>query len=433
MLQLIPPLIRARAERLFALLAVAALAARVIVAYGTAGSDLPQFLAFVESMSLQCPYSTGHPDGMDWPYGWPYPYSILLLVLLRAIHAIACPCLLEYGWEGGVYRVVVDPAWAGSVKLSFIAGDAAASYAIYLLAGRGRLGAALALAYLTSPMAFYVSSVYGMFDPIPAALLLLSLYLLARGMPGRAGLVAGAAAGFKQTAIPGVLGAATAAPAVFGVAAASVAAAAYGAPILACPGDTGFFHWIREAVSKPGLPEPLVYSLNGVSSLAVYLYHRGVEWAPVLTRLWPAAFILLSLASLAAAWRRRDPVVAALLFQASFTATYWRVNPQYTVIVLGLALAAWPRLGRRARAAAAAAYTSLAAWGVLYPQGFWARVHMPRETWAARILDALTIGGGEAHFLVVSLAFTLSLYALVLVSLVETGPRAGRGAGLHRG
>jgi len=441
LLALTPPLDAATTMAL-ALLALTG-AFKAAVAGATAGSDVPQFLAFAESLGFPCLYSSGDPRGQDWPYPWPYPYGPLFALILKAVHAVTCPCWLEAGWDGSTYRVIVDPSWAAALKAVYLAADAAAAALVYDLAGRGRRGVLAALAYYANPINVYVTAVYGMLDPIPIALLLASIAAVTRGRTSLGGVLAGAALAVKQTVLPALAVLAVAAPPLYTLYWASTAAWAYAPTLLCCPGDTGFLKAVLSSLSEPRPPEPLVYSMNGLASIAVLLHRRGAEWALTLLEAWPLAYAALSAAALYAAYRRRSVLAAALLGYAAFTASYWRVNPQYTLGIAALAPAAWATLSKPGKAAAAAASAALAAWGLLYPMGFWARAHMPGESAAAALLDAVTFGPvGDEAYAAVQAVFTLSLYALIAAEAIEAarsrrrprlpGPQPGESRGRGR-
>lgn len=394
-----------------ALVLLLAIILRAVPLYGSSGSDLPQFLAFAESMGFPCVYSSGHPWGMDWPYPWPYPYGPLFLLLLKAVYRLVCPCLLEYGERPWGYTVIVDPLWAAAVKAIYAAFD----LLIVVLLYRIRWWAGLV--YAVHPMALYVSSIYGMLDPIPVALLLAGLLYLEKGREILGGALLGLAVAFKATVVPGSLAALSAMPGGFPWAL-TTAGASYGVSFLACPGDTGFFHAVSSLIGTPGLPRPIVYSFNGVSSLAIYLADHGYEWAEEIPRLWPLAAAPLYIAALIQSYRLRSPLLAGYLGSAAFMAAYWRVNPQYTVGVVALGLASLELQCRLQRLGTLLAVLATGAWGVSYPLDFWAHVHMPREYWTAKLLDAVSIGVvSPGFYLAVSLVFTLGLYLVVLGGL----------------
>lgn len=379
--------------------------------YGSSGSDLPQFLAFAETMVFPCVYASGYPSGMDWPYPWPYPYGPLFLLLLKVVHGLVCPCLLQYGQGPGGYTVIVDPLWAAAVKAVYAAFD------VWIVVLLYRLRWWAGLAYAVHPMALYVSSIYGMLDPIPVALLLAGLIALEEGRSIAGGVLAGLSIAFKATVVPGGLAALLALPGGLPWAL-GVAGAGYGVSFLACPGDTGFFHAIAGLIGTPGLPRPMVYSFNGLSSLAIYLVDRGHAWAEGIPRLWPLAAAPLYLAALLQARWTRRPLLAGYLGMAAFIAAYWRVNPQYTIGVVALGLASLGLQCRVQRLGTLLAVLAAGAWAIAYPLDFWARVHMPREYPTARLLDAISLGVGSAEFyLAISLVFTLGLYLVVLGGL----------------
>ncbi|GAB6147806.1 hypothetical protein [Stetteria hydrogenophila] len=71
-------------------------------------------------------------------------------------------------------------------------------------------------------------------------------------------------------------------------------------------------------------------------------------------------------------------MAAAGLSYAAYTATYWRVNPQYLVPTVALALLLAGRAGRPSVKALSGAVALLAGlWPLMYPVSFWAHVHIP--------------------------------------------------------
>jgi len=399
------------------LVALLGAAVRLALAPGSAGSDIPQFLAFAESMGPgPCMYQSAVPQGEDWPYPWPYPYGPVLAVILALAYRLVCPCRLDAYYDGGHYVVIVDPVWALALKTIFILFDIIIILFIYSLwaVDKPRVALATALAYALSPMALYTTAVYGMFDAIPTALFLAGLYAAQRGRKKiLGGALMGLAAATKHTLILPTLAATIAlGPATLMAGLAVVGAAS--SVFLLCPTTTAFY-MLAARVATPGPTEPVVYSFNGISSLATLLYREGWEEALILVEAWPVPFLLLSGAVLYRVARRRDPLEAAFLAYAAFTATYWRVNPQYMLTLTALGLAALPGLDPRLRAPAALSLVLVNLWPLLYPTEFWYYVHVEEPGPAARVVDLLTLDVLDPRvYVVLSLMITASLYILVV-------------------
>jgi len=406
--------------RLLAVLAVGA-AIRLLLAPGSAGSDIPQFLGFARSISPSpCMYQHAIPLGEEWPYPWPYPYGPVLAFILWIVHSLVCPCTLDYGYEGGSYIVVVDPAWALSLKLVYTFFDLAIAAGLYAIWSRRdrRAGLLAAAAYSLSPMAIYITAIYGMFDAIPTAVFTAGLALAVRGRRIAAGALMGLAAATKHTLMLPAL-ASTIAMGAGPLMAALMALGAASSLFILCPTTTAFYA-LAARVAIPGPTEPIVYSFNGLSSLATYLYRQGWEDALILVKLWVVPFTVLVLAALYRAARRRDPVDAALMAYAAFIAAYWRVNPQYMLTLVALGLAALPGLIRRLRAPLLAALALANAWPILYPSEFWYYVHVPEPGPAQDLVARATLDVLDPlAYVVLSLTITASLYILVIAGALE--------------
>jgi len=389
---------------------------RLALAPGSAGSDIPQFLAFAASIDPgPCMYQNAVPHGEEWPYPWPYPYGPVLAVILSLAYRLACPCSLEAYHEGGRYIVTVDPGWALTLKTIFTLFDAAIILVIYLLWAKEkpRTAAAVALAYALSPIALYTTAIYGMFDAVPTAMFLAGLYAARKSHRIMGGALMGLAAATKHTLLLPTLAATLAlgAPALMaGLAVLGAASSVF----LFCPTTTAFY-MLAARVSVPGPTEPIVYSFNGVSALATLLYREGWEEALLLVEAWPIPFLILTGAALYVAAKRRDPLVGALLAYAAFAATYWRVNPQYMLTLTALVLAAMPGLDRRLRGPAGLSLVLVSLWPLLYPSEFWYYVHVEEPGPAAGMVDLATLGVLDPRvYVVLSLMITASLYVLVV-------------------
>ena len=411
-------------------LIVLAFAFRLFVAPYSSGSDIPQFAGFVDTLlsSGPCFYvSASTPQGEPWPYPWLYPYGPTLVLLL------AIPCRVvkarpEWGWVDGTYIVSVPGSLAAAVKSVFIAGDAAVTLAIYLIA-RKRAGPdtalALAAAYALSPAVVYTSSIYGMFDQVAAAFLLAAV---AARSPGLRGFLAGLALATKPTLIlPSLAVALTGRGRIRSLAALALAIAVLTAPfVMPCPeslkGILGALTWR----GGPTIPLPSVYSFSWLGSIVAYLYEaRGVDYSRVLEA-WPILALVLAIPALKAS---RTPARAALAFYLVFTASSWSVNYQYLTPLVALILAAYPELrSRLSRLLASLIVVHASVWPILYPSEFWFSVHTHQQnSLAARLVSALTLD--KIYGGLPSLVYALILGGLeiALLAVMAWEERSGRG------
>ncbi len=419
---------------LLAWIIAAGVAVRLLVAPYTSGSDIPQFAGFADTFLrhglkfyLYCSSRSARAEG--WAYPWPYVYGPLFILMLGALR-LAAPGRVFHGVMGGEYVVYAPRDWVYALKMLYVAGDAASAVLIYLIARangvgkrRALLGSAL---YMFNPMVFYVSSVYGMLDPVMLAFILGGLLLLHKREWETWGLVLlGLALAVKPTAVYAFI------PLVFYYARRGfwsaaktfavpvVVAAALYAPFLAsAPGSLSVYIEAVKSVSCPCYSVPVPYSFNGLSSIAFYAWnHAGVNTSYIL-RLWPllmAPFLLLVLVS---STRARSPVTAAGLGYIVYTLAYWRVNYQYLVPSIGFAVLLF-LAGRgcpRVKASSLAFQFLAGLWPLMYPMSFWAWVHMPAPNpTVIRVLDSFSLMVfDDLAYVYYSLLLTLSEAVLVV-------------------
>ncbi|QDA31069.1 hypothetical protein FH039_04870 [Thermococcus indicus] len=414
-------------ERALALILLAGLTVRLALAPYSAGSDLAQFYGFAGTMleKKACFYAyadwVGY-SGKGWPYPWPYVYGPVLAYLLAGIRFLVGGGV-EYFWSGGVYHVYVDPTWAFSVKLVFIAADTATAVLIYLLLRKkgeweGVMGGAV---YYLNPMVIHVSAVYGMFDALALAPFLLALYL--EGRKEASPFLQGLSLAVKHTLLfpaivslweyllDGVGGLKRAALLFVG------AIAPFLPMLLLCPSSLQKLPELMRGI-EVGYPLPLSYSMNGFVSLATYFHEvYGVETLIFIEHWYVPAGFLLFLTLLRHSFER-NLIVSVSLAYATFTATYWRVNPQYLLpLVAFLVLLSFTTGGRIGPVSLFTAFY-VGIWPILQPSEFWFHVHLRNPNWAVvRFVGHFTIGvGGDAPYVAYSLGLTLLLYALVLGS-----------------
>ncbi|AFL94523.1 hypothetical protein CL1_0312 [Thermococcus cleftensis] len=416
-------------RRGYGLLAViiTGLAIRLLLAPYSAGSDLPQFYGFAGTMLEHgaCFYSYADSfayAGKGWPYPWPYVYGPVLAYLLAGVRILVGGGVESF-WSDGVYHVYVDPTWAFSVKLVFIAADTAVAFLIYLLLRetserKAVLGSAV---YYLNPIVIHVSAVYGMFDALALAPFLLSLYLGNR--KNASAFLQGFSLAVKHTLLfpaivslwdyilQGVEGLKKAALLFAG------AIVPFLPMLLLCPLSLRSLPDLMRGIDI-GYTLPMAYSMNGFVSLATYLHEvYGIDSLPFIRHWYVPALLLLFLTLVRHSFER-NLIVSVSLAYAAFTATYWRVNPQYLLpLVAFLVLLSFTTRGRIGLVSLFTAFYA-GIWPILQPSEFWFHVHLRNPNWdVVRLVGHFTIGvGGDAPYVVYSFGLTLLLYTLVLGS-----------------
>ncbi len=418
---------------LLGLIILVGLLVRVLFTPYSAGSDLAQFHGFAETFIRHglCFYSyscSGNWASEGWPYDWPYVYGPVWMYILGFLAHVTRGGV-EASWVRGHYYVYIDPAWIVAVKTVLIAADTADALILYFIASRRSRGVtpiAVTALYYLNPMTIYISSIYGMFDQLALFFVLTALALYSRErLPP---FLLGFAASVKQTALP-VL-ASLLLQSVKDkrlVRFSAYAAAGLILPFLpilvSCP--TSLIHLLG-AVDEAGEPHytlPLAYSFNGVSSLATYMHLSSGGSYMWLIRIWPLPFTLLSL-YLAIKIVRNDmhPLVVAALSYAVFTATYWRINHQYLVPLIALALAALPLLDRRGKILSLILVFWIGLWPIAFPTSWWFHVHIRNpNTGMIRFIDRITLMVFDDRFYVAySVILTFLQYVFILYAAAKT-------------
>lgn len=391
------------------------------------GSDIPQFLGFADTLLRHgpCFYSYSGSEWTDsegWPYNWPYLYGPVWALILGAVRAVTPGAWVQHYWEGGNYYVYVSTDWLTNIKAVMSAFDAAVAVLIYLVMRRvvkDWVAAAAAGAYYLHPMVVYISGIYGMFDQVALAPFIASAAIASR-YPKASGALTAVAAMTKQTLLPPI--AALIAWLVrepgrllWFLAGAVLAAYVILAPFaLGCPSSVSAIISAPFRTGEPGYTYPIVYSFNGFSSLATYLHDTAGGDYLWLIKYWFVPFAVLEALAILSAIRSGNQWVPALAAYAGFVATYWRVNHQYLVPAIALALLAMPYLGRVGRGVASAFIAWSALWPFAFPVAWWFHVHIREPDWGlVRFLESHSLMIFDNRFYVAySLTLTVLAYAL---------------------
>ena len=414
---------------------------RLPLAPYSAGSDVPQFAGFADTLKASglCFYVQAMlPRGEPWPYPWLFPYGPPLLLLLGLLRVLA-PSPVTYGWVDGTYLVLVPADWRIAYKVTVALLDVLVVLLIYecVVRATGSRRKALGAAgiYAVSPMALYNSAIYGMFDHIALALLLTSMLLWDRSI--YSGLLAGFAVMVKPTLLFPVLGLGLyrlsngkRGDAVKWVVGALAALTLILAPFtITCPQSIpaliNTFLWR----GSPHYTLPLVYSLNGPASLATY-YHliTGADTLWIL-RLWPLYTALVIVPLSLATPKLGSPYLVASAWYSVFMAFFWGVNPQFLVPLMGLYLVSLMEYNPRSPLGIVLilGVAWIQVWALSYPLSFWFTVHIstPNET-LIELLNLLTpvIGVGDRGYTVYSMIlFVLELEAIFCSILMARNAR----------
>lgn len=434
----------------FSLLLVAGLAVRLVLLPWTAGSDVVQFASFADTFLRHGLEFYKYADGREyeqegWPYNWPYLYGPLLIVALAPIRA-AFPTPVRFFWSSGNYYVYAPLDWVAACKSLFVAFDTASAVAIFEVLRRRRgmaWGLAGLAAYYLSPASIYVSSVYGMFDPIPLLLMIAGAWAVDRAEGESSALLglglAGLAAFSKQNFAPAsVLLLAYAALRARSAKSAAKLIAAFVAPSLALlapfqlayPGTLMSMVSMGLGASSPGYTYPIVYSFNGISSVATYMHDKtGGDYLWAVSYWWIPFSALMALALSAAFFKRGrlSALDAAALGYLAFVAAYWRVNYQYlppAVALLILSSVGFSE-GSGLGALLYAFYVSL--WPIIFPTSWWAHVHIETPNTALwRAMDSLSLMiFDEGVYVIYSVGLTVLSYVvfalLIQRALLDSG------------
>uniref|UniRef100_A0A7J3Z6G8 DUF2029 domain-containing protein n=1 Tax=Ignisphaera aggregans TaxID=334771 RepID=A0A7J3Z6G8_9CREN len=357
------------------------LALRLVFAPFSTGSDIVQFAGFAKTIQRHglCFYSYAATFWEEaWPYNWPYLYGPVLAYILNLLAYVATPSYTTF-WLNNNYFAYASQSWVLALKLVFIAFDTLVAVLLYMITRR----VALVALYYLNPAVIYVSSIYGMFDQISLALLLAGLALLERRRLLLSGALLALALLTKQTMLFPLLGLALLLliryrRAFKGVAIGFIIGTLLVlSPIIAvCPAS---FTGLRNTwyMLKPRYAEPIMYSFNGVTSVATLLHKvYGVDTLWLIER-WYMFTALLVVLPVLYTLRKGELYINTALYYLLFTATYWGVNYQYLTPLIGLLAVAIVREERRyLKMLYAVLALYIGAWFFIFPVEWWFRAHI---------------------------------------------------------
>jgi Gpi18-like mannosyltransferase len=321
----VSPLHAQNHDKLFFVFMVSGVVARLALAPISSQGDLETFWLSAQRFTI---------TGFDFFYFthtstgfWAYPPIWLWLA--------TAAYLLSFSSTG------YDTSFLFLIKLPMILADVGVAYVLYQLLGgeKGKLAATL---WLVNPMSIFITSIFGQFDALVPALLIISVLGLRRGKTASSGVVYGASVMTKQYAI-------FAAPAIFAnvlrdkgrkdalkfVLGASATAFLISLPFL-ISGARGLYLdqiWLtRSSVDY----DDACCQFAGVFQFLSWLHDSyGLNFLSVFNLSYFAMFLVLGLATgVALSCRRIDYGKTYLMSMAAFLTLSWYVNPQYTIVFI---------------------------------------------------------------------------------------------------
>jgi hypothetical protein len=412
-----------------AVLLVCALVVRIIPMPYSSGSDIPQFAGFADTFLKHGSCFYLYADGSraeeeNWPYGWPYPYGPILVYILSLLRSVA-PGEVEHYWEGSNYIVYVSTDWIIAVKSVLILGDILVAFLLYFII-RKRFGwmwgATVAALYAFNPTTIYISAIYGMFDQLAVLFVLISILFVLRKDYTATGAYSALSLLTKHVVAPSIFimivhsilkGGKPLRNYIIGSVLAGITIMI---PVLLCPQSIPYMLKSVFSAITPGYTRPIVYSFNGLSSLATFLHdRRGLDLLWVIEYWYIPYFILQGLVLLYYL-KTKNLIAAMMLSYTAFVATYWRVNYQYLVPLIALSLLVLPFVRSCKRLFILIIQFIAGFWVIAFPTSWWFHVHIKNpniEMWRAMDSISLMIFD-EGFYVAYSLALTGSMYIVIL-------------------
>jgi hypothetical protein len=312
----------------------------------SSGPDVSQFWAFAKVFQTHGLdfYRYADAQGSIFPMqGWGFVYPPVWLVIERISLAFVPNSTLPN--IGGNF--VADPSWRLAMKVPIILADLAIGLILYwAVPGSKRKKVLFASLWLLHPTAWFQSGVFGQFDSIAAAFLLTFVVLLQKGKDRLAFVFAGLAVMTKQHTLAAVALVLIVCARTMNfkrllpnVAIFAGVVAVISVPFIVTGNLVPYARSILFAGSPPGYQDPLCFAFSGFGALFTFL-HNLFEWDMINWLKWLLPTMAAGyIASAIATFKRRISVLqAALIGFLVFIAFYCRINYQYLIIYIPLAL-----------------------------------------------------------------------------------------------
>ena len=319
---------------------------RIWAAAISSGPDVPQFWAFAKVFQTHgfdfYRYADAQLDIFPMK-GWGFVYPPIWLLISRvSLFFAPSSHLINVGGN-----LIADPTWRLAIKIPIIAADLAIGLLLYWgVPGSKRRKVLFASLWLLHPTAWFESGVFGQFDAVAAAFLLTCVILLMKGKDRLAFVFAGLAIMTKQhTAAAVVLIVIICARnmnfkrLLTNCAITAGVIAVISIPFLVTGNLIPYARSIFIAGSPPGYQDPLVFAFSGLGSLLTFL-HDTFFWenTRLISLTIPFLVITFIITAILSYKRWITPLQGALAGFLVFVAFYYRVNYQYLIIYIPLAL-----------------------------------------------------------------------------------------------
>lgn len=398
----------------------------------SAGPDVAQFWAFAkvfQSYGLDF-YRYADATLDIFPFkAWAFVYPPLWLLTLR-VALLAAP----NSWATDAF---IDPSWRLAMKTPIIFADLAIGVLIYWAVPGSRLRKlAFASIWLFHPTAWYESAVFGQFDAMAAAFLLASIIMFQRRKDWLAFLLAGLALLTKQhTFMPiAVMLALSMRRADKRTFFKNLAFFLGPAVILSIPFvATGNIVPYARSVFLPAQAAdyqfPLCYAFGGSGALLTYLHNLfGWETLDLLRASVPLLAVVLVVVITLSYRKSLDPMQGALVSFLAFVALFYRINYQYLVIYIPLAILVAAKTRWASEKAIAMSLAMLpAVWLWLGDVSGWFNSFQPASPGVTHVLTLVGLTNQVPDYVYVSFAMVLGALSIAyIVFAFLRWHRAGR-------
>jgi hypothetical protein len=425
---------------LFAALAGTIIAAAAFIRFWaapiSAGPDIAQFWGFAKLFESHGLDFYRYADGTDPSLsvsGWGFVYPPIWLFILR---------LALFAAPGSVAGVdFIDTSWRIAMKSPIIAADLAiGALLLWAIPGSKVKKLFFAALWLFHPATWYNSAIFGQFDAIAAAFLLASLIMFVKGKDRFGFILAAIAVLTKQhVALPVLFMIVSVGRQIsrrrliedcaiaFGV------FLAFSVPFLFTGSAAAYVRAVFLPAIAPAYQLPLVYAFSGSGAIITYL-HQQFGWTTEYLLKYDSFLLIAGVAAaLAACYAKRIRVEhAALIGILLFVGIFYRINYQYLVIYIPLALCCmaishdWSE-----RSLAILLIAIPASWVFMFDVSFWFRVFEPLAVPAPTILGKIGMTNYVPDITYVSLAAGLMIVSLAYVGMVLSRPRTSGTTGAN--
>ena len=312
----------------------------------SSGPDVAQFWAFAKVFQIHgldfYRYADAQLDIFPMKsWGFVYPPVWLLISRVCLFFAPASSSVSIAG------TVTVDPSWRLAMKIPIIAADLAIGLLLYWAVPGSKWRKLLfSTLWLLHPTAWFESGVFGQFDAVAAAFLVTCIIFLIKGKDRLAFLFAGLAIMTKQHTLLAVVMIAIVCSKYMNVrrlltncAITAGVIAVISVPFIVTGNFITYIRSLIDAGSAPGYQNPLCFSFSGFGALFTFLHNiRGWDTTGLMFIILPVLIIALGVTGMFCYWRKITPLQGALAGYLVFISLYYRVNYQYLVVYIPLAL-----------------------------------------------------------------------------------------------